>query len=175
MKRAPLPLLLAAGFLIVFPFFLRRRPRVARRITIRANPRQVFALLEDLREWPRWTAWARREEIHFAYDGPSHGVGATQHWASRRMDGSLRITQSVPEERLAYTAAFAGGKYTMEGVVALEPVMMGTRVTWVCSWDAPHNPYRRYLDLVMMAMIGRDFSAGLENLKTLVEREATLG
>ncbi len=52
---------------------------------------------------------------------------------------------------------------------------MGTRVTWVCSWAPPANPYRRYIDLVMMKVIGRDFSAGLRNLKILVERERTLG
>ena len=67
MKRLPFRLFVLATFLLVFPFFLRRRPRVERRITILAPPSAIFPFLNDLQNWPLWTAWSRREEMHYTF------------------------------------------------------------------------------------------------------------
>src|SRR5439155_24004587 len=115
--------------------------------------------------------WNRREEINSSYDGPTSGIGSVQQWSSRKMEGTLRITQSVPDERIAYTLDMAQGRYRLEGVIALEPVGDAhTRVTWLARWDnGSANPYARYLDLLCTWWMGRDFSAGLENLRELAE------
>src|SRR4051812_10458012 len=44
-KRFPVRLFAVAAFLLVCPFFLRRRPRVERRITILAPPSAIFPFL----------------------------------------------------------------------------------------------------------------------------------
>ncbi len=169
MNRIHLRLIALVSFFLALPWFLSRRPRVVRRAVMRGNPADIFPLLNDLRNWPLWTDWARCEEMRFSYDGAPAGVGATQRWSSRKMDGALHITQSVPDERVAYDLDLTDGKYHFEGVLSLEPIGANTRVTWVCSWVALANPYTRYIDLVFVWMIGRYFERSLTHLRELVE------
>ena len=160
--------LLAAAVAIV-PFFLPRRPRIARRIIIRADRSHLFPLINDLRNWPRWTAWNQRDEIGYHYEGPFAGVGATQYWNTRGHAGVLHVKQSVPEERIAYTLLI-DEEHRMEGAIALEDIAPNqTLVTWMGRWQGSGKPWMRYLDLLMMWLIGRDFTVGLNNLRHLAE------
>ncbi len=170
MKSLRFRFFLAAIFLLAFPFFLRRRPRVERRITILAPPTAIFPFLNDLRNWPLWTAWSQRDEMHFSYGETVSGVGAEQHWQGGRMDGVMRIVKSEPEERIDYEVSIDGGAHQLVGRIELQPDGACTRLVWKCAWERAKNPYRRYFDLLMRWMIRRDFAQGLMNLKALVER-----
>ncbi len=170
MKTLRFRLFLFAIFLLVFPFFLRRRPRVERRITILAPPATVFPFLNDLRNWPLWTAWSQQEELHFAYGETVSGVGAEQRWQGCRMNGTLRIVKSEADERIDYEVEMNDGQYQLVGRIELHPDGACTRLVWKCAWDRAENPYRRYFDLLMRWFIRRDFAQGLVNLKALVER-----
>ena len=173
MQKASFKLLLVGIFLVIFPFFLRRRWRVVRRTLVRATPDQIFVYLEDPSRWPEWTEWARRESLTYSYSGPPKGVGATQRWASGNMDGFLKITQNHPPYRLAYDVEMGEGSYHMNGSFVLEPVGTFTRVTWVCSWVGVQNPFGRFLDLIFKVWIGHDFDAGLANLRKKIEKKTT--
>ncbi|MGA3170647.1 MAG: SRPBCC family protein [Chthoniobacteraceae bacterium] len=160
---------LAAGLL---PLFLPRRPRIARHILIRADRAHIFPLLNDLRNWPRWTAWNQRREIEYHYDGPPAGAGATQHWRSPTHEGTLHMIQSHEGERIAYTLGI-DDRWLLDGAISLEEVAPHqTRVLWVARWQASVCPWARYRDLAMMWWIGRDFSTGLANLRKLAETTA---
>lgn len=162
-------LFLIATFLLVFPFFLRRRPRVERRITILARPETVFPFLNDLRNWPLWTAWSQQQGIDVSFGEVTRGEGAEQHWQGRRMEGTLRIVKSEADHRIDYEVEINGGAYQLVGRIELQPDGACTRLLWKCAWDRAENPYRRYFDLLLRWMLRRDFAAGLVNLKTLVE------
>ncbi len=170
MPRTRPPFLAAAVFLLVFPFFLRRRPRVERRITILAPTDEIFPMLNDLRTWPLWTAWGSQDEVEFSYGELTAGAGAVQRWRSRKMEGVVRIIRSDAGRRLDYEVEMCAGKYQLLGRFDLVPDGACTRVTWRCVWEPALNPYRRYFDLFCKWMIGRDFSSGLANLKIAVER-----
>jgi hypothetical protein len=172
-KTVRFRLLLLTAFLLVFPFFIRRRPRVERRITILAPPQAIFPFLIDLRNWPLWTEWHRREEIDYEYGSTSVGDGAEQWWSSRHMSGLVHILKSDRDERIDYELSMYDGAWRLVGRIELHPDGACTRLVWKCAWDLAQNPYRRYFDLAMRWMIQRDFAAGLENLKALVESPAT--
>ena len=160
--------LLLAGL----PFFLPRRPRIARRILIRADRARIFSLVNDLRNWPRWTAWNQRSEIEYHYDGPPAGAGATQHLRCARNSAILHLTQSHGPERLAFTLVW-DDHWLMEGAISLDEIApRQTRVTWVARWHGAVLPWARYMDLMRMWWIGREFSMGLENLRHLAETTA---
>ena len=161
---------LLAAFLLVFPFFLRRRPRVERRITILARPPAIFPLLNDLRNWPLWSAWGEGEEMRLTYGETVSGVGAEQRWHGRHLEGAMHIVKSEPDQRIDYEVTMNGGAYRLVGRIELQPDGACTRLVWKCAWDRAENPYRRYFDLVLRWMIRRDFARGLANLKTLIER-----
>jgi len=169
MPRLRVRLAVLALFLLVFPYFMRRRPRVARQITICTPPEDIFDMVNDLRNWPRWTAWSRREEISFDYGDVTHGVGAMQKWRQGKHAGTLRIIRSEPGKRIDYHLDMNRGKFRLLGRIDLVPDGECTRLTWKCVWEPARNPYMRYVDLFFRWMIGRDFSEGLVNLKTLVE------
>ncbi|MDR3404331.1 MAG: SRPBCC family protein [Chthoniobacter sp.] len=172
MKSRRSRLLLFLTFLLVFPFFLRRRPRVERRITILAPPAAIFPFLNDLRNWPLWTVWDRREKIDYEYGATTAGEGAEQRWASENMSGVLRILKSECDERIDYELDMGDGTYQVVGRLELHPDGACTRIVWKCAWDLAKNPYRRYFDLLMRWMMRRDYAAGLGNLKALVEAPA---
>lgn len=169
MKSLRSRLLLLAAFLLVFPIFLRRRPRVERRITIFAPPSAIFPFLDDLRNWPLWTIWDRREQIDYEYGAITAGEGAEQRWAGKHMSGVMRILKSERDERIDYALEMGDGAYQIVGRIELHPDGACTRLVWKCAWDLAKNPYRRYFDLLMCWMMRRDYGAGLENLKGLVE------
>ena len=175
MNRSLLRLFILAALALVFPFFLRRRPRVERRITILAPPGAIFPFLNDLRNWPLWTAWSRRDEIHYSYGEVAVGFGAEQRWVSRNKTGAMRIIKTEPDERIDYELDLDHAKYHLFGRIDLQPDGACTRVTWKCVWQRAENPYRRYVDLLLRWMIARDFDSGLENLKAVVENAGARG
>jgi hypothetical protein len=169
MKARYTKLLAFFGVAAVLPFLMNRRIRVARKLLIDASPAEIFPFLEDLRNWPLWTAWARREPMQYSYSGPERGKGAAQHWETADMEGVLTITQSTQDEHIAYNHELAAGRYQLEGVIALEPVGSMTRVTWISQWRSNDLPWLRYADLFYKFTLRRDFDAGLQNLRALVE------
>ncbi len=171
MKRFQSRLLLLAGFLLVFPFFLRRRPRVERRVTIMAPPDAIFPFLNDLRQWPTWTEWGRRDELEYTYGEPSSGDGAVQRWRNSHLSGELHVIRSESDSRLDYELRMKECA-TIFGRILLQHDGACTRVVWRCVWDRARNPYRRYLDLVYRRVIARDFQRGLDRLKVLVEQKS---
>jgi len=172
MKKISIRLGALALFLGIFPFFLPRRPRIARHILIRAGREHIFPLINDLRNWPRWTAWNRRGEIEYHYDGPPAGAGATQHWRAAGHSGVLHMTQSHEPERLAYTLMM-DERWLLEGAISLEEIApRQTRLLWIARWEGGALPWARYRDLALMLWIGRDFSAGLDGLRLLAETTA---
>ena len=169
MKSLRFRLTLFAIFLLVFPFFLRRRPRVERRITILASPSAIFPLLNDLRNWPVWTAWSERGNLRVTHGETVNGAGAEQRWQSGCTEGVVRIVRSDLDERIDYEVDIDHGAHLIVGRIELQPDGACTRLVWKCAWDRAENPYRRYVDLLMRWMIRRDFARGLENLKSLIE------
>ncbi|MDB6152749.1 MAG: polyketide cyclase [Chthoniobacteraceae bacterium] len=179
MSRASHRFLAFLGFLLVFPFFLRRRPRVEQRITILAPPEVVFAFLEDLSKWPRWTAWDQANDaVLYTYGDAAKGVGAQQMWSTRRTSGLLRLVRTDFSKRLDYELKMGPpekpgeGKYHLRGRFDLTKDGACTRVVWRSVWERAQNPYMRYIDLFLQWMIRRGFSQGLANLKLLSEKEA---
>ncbi|MEI8342944.1 MAG: SRPBCC family protein [Verrucomicrobiota bacterium] len=154
--------------LLLIPFFLHRKWRVVRRIIIHAKSKEIFPYLNDLQNWPLWTEWAMRDDVHYSYGDVKAGVGAVQNWETRRMSGTMKIIQSVQDERVVYDLDLNHGKCRLEGVLSLEEIDGSTRVTWLCKWESGPNPYRRYLDVVYKLLLKRDFQLGLENLRDLV-------
>lgn len=164
-----LPLVVGVLFLAVFPFFLNRRFRVARRRIVRAGPAAIFPFLNELRNWPLWMPWGGARGLEYRYEGPVAGVGAVQHWRGGGGAGTARILQSMADERVVYQVEMERGIPLVEGVLALEALGEVTRVVWYCRWDPNACPCRRYVDLFFKWRLDHDFGVGLDRLGRLVE------
>src|SRR5215831_11764795 len=83
--------------------------QVERTARIEAPPDVVFALVNDLRAWDRWSPWAHLDpSMKVTYGGPPSGTGATMAWTGNDKvgEGNLRIVESKPAQAVVLRLEF---------------------------------------------------------------------
>ncbi len=145
---------------------------VARAIDIAAPVDKVYALVEDPRQWARWTVWNQRDPaMQMSYSGAASGAGAAWSWTSASEgSGRMTFTAAQPDQRVAYDLSFPDFDTPARGDLVFAAVPGGTRVTWTMHGEMGANPLFRWFALVMDRMVGPDFDAGLANLKREAEK-----
>ena len=148
--------------------------RVERSRVIAAPPEQLYGLIHNLRQFNTWNPYARKDPAMKAdYSGAAAGPGAVFDFHGNKEVGRGRISitgASVPSSvtmQLDMWEPFEGHN---EVTFTLAPDGAGTKVTW-----AMHGPSAFITKLMgiffnMDQMIGKDFEAGLANLKQLAEK-----
>ncbi|GAA1922546.1 SRPBCC family protein [Nocardioides hwasunensis] len=150
-------------------FSLSRSTRVA------AGPTQVHALVDDFREWQKWSPWEGVDpELHREYAGPDHGVGSTYRWSGNKKagEGQMRITESTPSAVVVDLEFVKPFKATNVTTFSLAPAAGATDVTDV-TWTMTgrRNAAMGVLGkLFLDKAIGGDFEKGLASLKREAER-----
>ncbi len=163
-----LAVLLAIGSLL-----LPSGQHVERSVVVNADPAEVFPLLNDYREFNKWSPWATYdpEGTRYEFDGPATGVGAKMRWTSEHPNvgnGAQEIVDSQPNTMLKSRLTFEGFDTPSFATFTLVPTAGGTRVTW--SFDANlDSMVGRYMGLMMDKWVGGDYEAGLARLKALAE------
>ncbi len=160
---------------VLLSYLLPREYRVQRSISIDAPPAVIHAYVSTLTTWPEWTTWNSENypELQYRFEGPESGIGAISNWTDPvNGGGQITITDSDPRTGMEYVAKFEGFAQPMRGRFAYEPQDGATRVVWTATGDVGGNPINRYFGLWFDAMIGRDYEAGLEQLKRLAEDRA---
>jgi uncharacterized protein YndB with AHSA1/START domain len=144
---------------------------VVRSTVIAAPPEKVYPLIAQTRRWKDWGAWNRRDPaMRISYSGPDSGVGAVWEWkSSSEGDGRMTFTAAEPGQRVAFDLYFPDFGTTSKGELRLAADGAGTRVTWTMNGDLGRNPLVRWMTLFMDRLVGKDFDAGLANLKALAE------
>lgn len=170
-KKVVIILAVFAVVIVAVGFVLPTDYRVERSRVVPAPQAEVFALIDDFEQWPRWDPWARRDEtMTYTYEG-TRGVGAVQTYVSRESGtGRIEIVESAPPARVVIEMDFGGGKRPRSTFV-LTPVEGGTRVTWTMVGETSMRPIGSYFGLLMDDMVGPDFEAGLENMAAAVKGE----
>jgi uncharacterized protein YndB with AHSA1/START domain len=147
--------------------------RVQRATNIDAPPEKIFSLVNDLRSHGLWSPWEKKDPaMKRTYSGAADGPGAVYEWDGNNNigKGRMEITQTTPPSRVTFKLDFIRpfeGHNIAE--FTLDARGESTDVTW-----AMHGP-NRYLSKVMSLflnidrMIGKEFEAGLANLKLLTE------
>jgi uncharacterized protein YndB with AHSA1/START domain len=148
--------------------------RVERTATIKAPAETIFPLINDFRKWRTWSPYETKDPaMKRTYGGAESGKGATYAWDGDRNVGSGRmeiLDVSAPQKiviKLDFFTPFEGhntAEFTML------PQEDGTHVTWLMH--GPANFMSRLIQVFINLdnMIGKDFEAGLANLKKVVER-----
>ncbi|MBX2854854.1 MAG: SRPBCC family protein [Rhodobacteraceae bacterium] len=159
-------------------FVLPDKAHVEREITIAAPPEQVFALVGELQEWPRWSPWAEKDP-NAAYTLNGEGASQTLEWNSEVAEvgsGVQTVTAYEPPQRVAFDLVFEGmGEAKAE--MLLSETESGTMVRWVFDTEmrkgAPmlQQPIATYVGFFMDGMLGPEYERGLENLKRIAEGE----
>jgi uncharacterized protein YndB with AHSA1/START domain len=147
---------------------------VQRALTINAPPQRIFPLISDFRQWATWSPYETKDpSMARSYGGAESGKGAVYGWQGNSNVGSgrMEILDVAPPNKIVIKLDF----FTpFEGHNTAEFTMLpqgdATHVTWLM-----HGPSRfigkiMHVFINMDRMIGRDFEAGLANLKKLTEK-----
>jgi uncharacterized protein YndB with AHSA1/START domain len=165
--------LLIAGILI----FAATRPdsfRVQRATSIKAPPDRIFPLINEFDRWGAWSPYEKRDPaMKRTRSGAARGQGAVYAWDGNNQVGSgrMEITEASPPSKVVIKLDFFRpfeGHNTAE--FTMEPQGDGTRVTWAMYGPASFVSKLMGIFFSMDNMIGRDFEAGLANLKALAEK-----
>jgi hypothetical protein len=153
---------------------LPRQVHVERSTEIAAGPEVIFPILNDLRRFNEWSPWfALDPDAEYRFAGPATGVGARAAWKSERPQvgtGSQEIVASRPPSHVQTHLDF-GDRGTALATFNLAASGSGTRVTWGFDVNFGYDVLGRWMGLMFDRWIGRDYEAGLSNLKDLVEDE----
>ncbi|PLR26722.1 polyketide cyclase [Caulobacter zeae] len=146
--------------------------RVERSVLVNAPPEAVLAHVADFKAWRAWSPYETLDaDLSRTYGGPERGVGATYAWAGKKAGtGRMRIVSATNREvaiALDFEKPF---KASNTAAFTAEPAGEATRVTWAMAGPAPYVSRLMGLAFDMDKMIGRDFEAGLSNLKSVAER-----
>ena len=167
----------ALGGLAIFYVMASSKPdtfRVERQAVIAAPITKVFDQINDLHAWDAWSPWAKKDpNAKSNYSGPPAGKGAAFAWDGNNTvgKGRMEIIESEPSSkvvlRLDFEKPFKG---TNQAAFTLAQVPGGTQVNWAMT--GPANFASKVMDLLMNmdAMVGRDFEAGLQAMKSVCER-----
>jgi hypothetical protein len=174
LKSTAIVLVLA---LVVLLAYAATRPdvfRVQRTATIKAPADRIHPLISDLRQFNAWNPYNRKDpNMKGLYQGPEAGPGAHYAFEGNKDvgKGSIEIVDmqspSKVTMKLDMIEPFEGHNVVE---FTLAPHGDTTEVTWAMHGPAPYMAKLMGLFFDMDKMVGRDFEAGLANLKAAVER-----
>jgi len=151
--------------------------RIERAAVIEASPEKIFSLIDDFHQWRAWSPWENRDPaLKRSYEGAPRGRGAVYAWEGNRNVGAGRMeilsatSPSAIVIKLDFIKPFEGHN-TAEFTMLPQGSATGvsTNVIWAMHGPAPllHRVMQVFMN--MDRMIGKDFEAGLANLKKASE------
>lgn len=147
---------------------------VRREATIQAPAEKIFPLIDDFHQWVAWSPWEHRDPaLKRTYGGAERGKGAAYAWEGNNSVGSgrMEILESAAPSKIVIKLDFIKpfeGHNTAE--FTLQPQGDATHVNWLMHGPAPFINKLMQVFMNLDRMIGKDFEAGLANLKKLTEK-----
>jgi hypothetical protein len=148
--------------------------RVERSKSIQAPPERIFDLINDFHRWGLWSPWEKLDPaMKRTFAGAESGKGAVYEWAgnSKAGQGRMEITGSVPSSKVIIKLDFLKpfeAHNTAE--FTLEARGSSTNVTWATFGPRIFMAKVMSVFVSMDSLIGKDFEAGLANMKAIAEK-----
>jgi carbon monoxide dehydrogenase subunit G len=167
-------LVVVAGVLI----YATTRPdsfRVQRSASIKAPPQKIFPLINDLKAWAGWSPYEKKDPAMQRSFGPiTAGKGATYEWAGDKNvgQGRMEILEAQPSNKVLIKLDFIK-PFEAHNMAefTLEPKGDTTLATWAIYGPSAYITKVMGLFFNMDTMIGKDFEAGLADLKAAAENQ----
>lgn len=143
-----------------------------READINAPPEKVFALINDFRDWTKWSPWEKLDPgLQRTHSGAASGKGAVYAWSGNKKvgQGRMEILDASPSAikiKLDFLKPFEAHNITD---FTLAPRDGGTHVSWTMSGPLNFMMKLMHVFMNMDKMVGKDFEAGLANLKAAAE------
>ncbi|RWM22403.1 MAG: polyketide cyclase [Mesorhizobium sp.] len=147
---------------------------VSRSASVKAPAEAIFPLINDFKRWPEWSPYEKLDpQMKRTLSGADSGKGAAYAWEgnSKAGVGRMEITNSVPASLVSLKLDFEKPFRANNTVdFTLAPSGPNTAVTWAMRGARPFIAKLMGLFMNFDTLIGKDFEAGLDNLKRATER-----
>ena len=147
---------------------------VQRSATIKAPPEKIFALINDFNAWTAWSPWEKKDPaMKRTFGSTTSGKGASYAWEGNKEvgQGRMEIAESVPSSKVAIKLDFLKPfEAHNQAVFTLEPKGDSTNVNWRMDGPTPYFVKIVHVFMDMDKLVGKDFEAGLANLKASAEK-----
>ena len=147
---------------------------VSRSIEIKAPPEKIYPLLVDFKQWPAWSPWEKLDPtMKRTLSGAASGPGAVYAWdgSSKVGAGRMEVNRTSAQQifiQLDFLRPFEAHNVTDFMLLARPDAT--TKVVWHMRGPAPFVTKLMSVFVSMDKMVGKDFEAGLANLKAAAEK-----
>jgi uncharacterized protein YndB with AHSA1/START domain len=148
--------------------------RIERSTTIEAAPDRVYTLIEDFHEWAAWSPFEKLDlNVKKTFSGSEKGRGAVYAWTgtNKAGEGRMEILEAAPASKVKIKLDFMKpfeAHNTAEFTLA--PRGGRTEVTWAMYGKQNFMVKLMSIFVSMDRLMGREFEAGLSNMKSVAER-----
>ena len=173
-KTVAIAVVFLVGAVLVFAATRPDVFRVQRAASIKAPPEKIFPLINDFSRWGAWSPYEKKDPaMKRSLSGPAAGKGAVYAWEGNGEvgQGRMEIADAAAPSRVTLKLDFVK-PFEAHNVVdfTLEPQGDATNVTWAMHGPMPYISKVITLFVDMDRMVGKDFEAGLANLKAVAEK-----
>ena len=148
--------------------------RIERSAVINAPAERIFSVLSDFRQWGGWSPWETKDpDMKRNYSGAERGKGAVYGWEGDKNVGTGRmeiLEANAPSKLAIKLDFFKPFEAHNTAEFTMLPQGNATNVHWVMHGPAPFMSKVMQVFMSFDKMIGKDFEAGLANLKQLTEK-----
>jgi len=147
---------------------------VQRSASIKAPPAKIYAFIDDFKRWGTWSPYEKLDPaMKRTLSGAPKGNGAIYAWQGDGNVGAgrMEITDAIEASKVTIKLDFMKpfeAHNTAE--FTLVPRGDATEVTWAMQGPLPYVAKVMHMFFNMDSMVGKDFEAGLVNLKTIAEQ-----
>ncbi len=147
--------------------------RLERQTVIKAPPEKVFANLVNFNKWGAWSPWEKLDpQMKRTHSGAGSGKGASYAWAGDKVGaGRMEILDATPSSSVKIKLDFTK-PFEAHNLVDFTLVPQGdsTQVTWAMYGPMAFINKLFGVFMSMDKMVGKDFEAGLADLKAVSEK-----
>ncbi len=170
-------LLVVVVLILALVAFAATRPdtfRVERSATIKAPADKLFPLIDDFHAWAQWSPWEKLDpQMKRTHSGAASGKGEIYEWEGNKDvgKGRMEITESTPPTKIVIKLDFLE-PYEQHAITEFDFAQSGdsTKITWAMSGQNNFMSKLMCIFMNMDSMIGKDFEAGLANLRAVAEK-----
>ncbi len=146
---------------------------IERSAIIKAPPEKLFAMLNDLHSWSKWSPYEEKDpKMKRTFSGAEKGKGAIYAWDGNDEvgSGSMEITEATEPSNIKIDLHFLK-PFKGDNKVNFSFVPEGdmTKVTWSMAGESPFMCKVMQVLCNMDEMCGKDFEKGLAKLKSITE------
>jgi hypothetical protein len=161
-----------------FLLYAATRPgafHIERTTLINVAPAAIYPYMSDFHKGLLWVPYEKKDpDMKRVFSGPDSGRGSIYEFDGNREvgKGRLEIVEAVEPTRVVITLDMVEPMRARNRVeYTIRPVSGGSQVTWAMNGTCNYIGKLAGIFINVDKMVGKDFAAGLANLKTLLENQ----